>query len=359
LRLSSVLLLRLYAVSRVSLKKEKREEMSSLPLNANETRVQLINVDSRFRDNIIEPPTDFMYSYSHSIRNIIQMRVASVEIPMGYYTFSRSRKNTMFRVDSHDYTGAVQTMTVTIPDGDYTPACLIQHIQEEFNRIRDTIGIFFRISLNPINRRVTISHDGSAPPPCPAGPVMKATAFGLTFSMIGLENRSYQWGLGSYLGFTKPFVEATTPEITGESLIDTAGDSYFLVAVDDFHAVDHHMKDGYLQCMAKVLLKKHHVAPGAMGNIVSNDGYTVISNEVVHTRPIDLARSRIRLMDAYGIPIDLHHLNWSLTLEVTLIMNPERYDRHRLANWPVPEPRVGREATGSGVSIALPGRSFN
>lgn len=332
--------------------------MSSLPLNANETRVQLINIDSRFRDNIVEPPTDFMYSYSRPFKNLIQMRVASVEIPNGFYAFSKSRKNTMMRIDTHDYTGALQTMTVTIPDGDYTPACLIEHIQIELDRIRDTVGIFFRIALNPINRRVTIFHDGSAPPPCPSGPSMRPTAFGITFGMVGLEQRPFGFGLGAHLGFTMPFLEVTTPEITGESLIDTAGDSYFLIAIDDFHAVDHHMKDGYLQCMAKVLLKSHY-GSSPTGNIIRNDGYTVISNEVIPTRPIDLARSRIRLMDAYGIPIDLHHLNWSLTLETTIIMSAERYDRHRLVNWPIPEPRIGREVTGSGVPIALPGRSFS
>lgn len=332
--------------------------MSSLPLNANETRVQLINIDSRFRDNIVEPPTDFMYSYSRPFKNLIQMRVASVEIPNGFYAFSKSRKNTMMRIDTHDYTGALQTMTVTIPDGDYTPTCLIEHIQIELDRIRDTVGIFFRIALNPINRRVTIFHDGSAPPPCPSGPSMRPTAFGITFGMVGLEQRPFGFGLGAHLGFTMPFLEVTTPEITGESLIDTAGDSYFLIAIDDFHAVDHHMKDGYLQCMAKVLLKSHY-GSSPTGNIIRNDGYTVISNEVIPTRPIDLARSRIRLMDAYGIPIDLHHLNWSLTLETTIIMSAERYDRHRLVNWPIPEPRIGREVTGSGVPIALPGRSFS
>jgi len=52
-------------------------------------------------------------------------------------------------------------------------------------------------------------------------------------------------------------------------------------------------------------------------------------------------------------------LNWSVSLEITEVMNVELYDRHRLAIWKEAEPRVGRETTGSGVPIALPGRSFN
>jgi len=357
-----VLLLRLYAVSvsvrLVFLKKKKREEMSSLPLNANETRNHIINIDSRFRKSALEPPTDFLYSFAHSYRNVITARIASVEIPMGFYAFSKVKRNTMFRLDFRDFLGDLQTETVTIPDGDYTPACLIQHIQEEFNRIRDTLGVFFRISLNPINRRVTISHDGSAPPPSPPGPAFKPAAYGITFGMVGLEQRTYDTGMGFALGFTKQYYEITTPEITGESLINTNGDNYFLLAVDDFYTVEHKMHDGYLQCMAKILLKPHH-GSGMMGNIISNDGYTVLSNDIVFPRAIDLKQVRIRLMDAYGVPIDLHHLNWSCSLEITEIMNVERYDRHRLAIWKEEEPRVSSRATGSGVPIALPGRSFN
>jgi len=335
-------------------KKQKREEMSSASRDVNQTRDHLINVDSRFRKNTSEPPTDFMYSMAHPHRNIIQMRIASVEIPNGFYAFSRVKKNTMFRIDTHDYTGSIQAMTVTIPDGDYTPTCLIEHIQKEFDKIRQVYGIFFRISLNPINRRVTISHDGSGPPSS-AGPAMKATPFGLTFVMIGNEEKPYLFGLGSYLGYTQHTYQVTTPEITSESLINTAGDSYMLLAIDDYHTVEHAMHGGFLQCLAKILIKQ---SPSG-GNIVLNDGYTVLSNDIVFPRPITMSQFRVRLLDPFGVPIDLHHLNVSISLELTEVMSVDLYDRHRLAIWKEPEPRVSSRVTGSGVPIALPGRSFS
>jgi hypothetical protein len=342
------------AVSRVFLKKEKREQMSSASRDVNQTRDHLISIDSRFRKSVVEPPTDFLYSFEHSYKNVIAARVASVEIPIGFYAFSRVKKNTMFRVDARDYLGNLQTVTITIPDGDYTPACLIQHIQEEFNRIRDEYGLFFRISLNPNNRRVTISHDGSAPPPSPPGPAFKPAAFGLTFVLVGLENRSYDFGLGYALGFVNHFYEVTTPEITGESLINTNGDNYFLLAIDDFHTVEHKTHDSFIQVLAKILVKRHGSA-----DIIFDDGYTVLSNDIVFPRPIDMKQVRIRLLDCYGVPIDLHHMNWSVSLEITEVMNVELYDRHRLAIWKEEEPRISSRVTGAGVPIALPGRSFN
>jgi len=139
-------------------------------VNANDLRKHLVNIDSRFRKSYLEPPTDFLYQFAHPYKNVIKARVGSVEIPIGFYNFSRVKKNTMFRIDATDYVGNVHFLQVTIDDGDYTPCALIEAIQDELDGIRDMYGLFFRITLDPVSRRVTIHHDGSAPPPCPPGP---------------------------------------------------------------------------------------------------------------------------------------------------------------------------------------------
>jgi len=89
-------------------------------VNANDLRKHLVNIDSRFRKSYLEPPTDFLYQFAHPYKNVIKARVASVEIPMAFYTFSRAKKNTMFRIDTMDYTGTRQFITVEIPEGDYS-----------------------------------------------------------------------------------------------------------------------------------------------------------------------------------------------------------------------------------------------
>ena len=69
-------------------------------VNSNDLRKHLVNIDSRFRKSYLEPPTDFLYSFAHPYKNVIKARVASVEIPIGFYNFSRAKKNTMFRIDA-------------------------------------------------------------------------------------------------------------------------------------------------------------------------------------------------------------------------------------------------------------------
>uniref|UniRef100_A0A6C0KVG1 Uncharacterized protein n=1 Tax=viral metagenome TaxID=1070528 RepID=A0A6C0KVG1_9ZZZZ len=323
-------------------------------VNSNDLRKHLVNIDSRFRKSHLEPPTDFLYPFAHSYKNVIKARVASVEIPIGFYNFSKVKKNTMFRLDVTDYVGIQHFLQITIPDGDYTPLQLVKAIQEQLNAIRDTYGLFFRITFDESTRKVTICHDGSGPPPCPRAPTHTPVAYGLTFAMVGLEDRRYDFGLGYNLGFSEHFYTVEAPFcVTGESLISTTGDNYFLLAIDDFYTVEHRTNDDYIQCLAKILVKKNH------SGIIFDDGYTVLSNDIIFPRPVDLKQVRVRLVDMYGIPIELHNLNFSISLEITEVMNVQMYDNYRGYLWNKEEPRAVYQTSGSSAIIAPPARNYN
>jgi len=322
-------------------------------INANDLRKHIINIDSRFRKTALEPPTNFQYDFAHSYKNVIRARVASVEIPAAFYNFSLSKKNTMFRIDASDYTGAVHHLQITIPDGNYTNGCLIETIQQEMNGIRDMYGIFFRITMDERTQRVTIHHDGSGPPPCPPGPSHCPVQFAIMFGMIGQEDRVYDFGLGYNLGYINKEYIVDTPSITSESVLNTVGDTYFLLAIDDMYTVEHKTHDTYIQCLAKILIKKTEQG------IIFDDGYTILSNEITFPRPTDLKQVRVRLLDGYGIPIDIHHLNLSISLEITEVMNVQLYDNFRNYVWEDKEPRARTHISGSSAPIAVPGRNFN
>ena len=333
--------------------------------NPNDHRTHLVSLDSRFRNTVTEPATNFLYRFAHPYKNVIQARVASVEIPNGFYTFSRAKKNTMFRLDAADYTDQLHFLTITIPDGDYTPECLIQQIQEQFRAVKDTYGLFFRITYDALSRRTTLTLDGSAPPPCPPGPTHCPTPFALTFMMVGHEERAFDFGLGSHLGFVKPFYTVEDPyTISSESLVQTTGDNYLLLAIDDFHTVEHKTNDSYLQCLAKILVKRNPQG------IIFDDGYTVLSNTITFPRPVDLKQVRIKLMDPYGVPLELHNLNFSLSLEIIEVMNLQMYNHYRTYLWDKSTsqttltrdtslgPRATTHISGSSAGIAPPAMNY-
>jgi hypothetical protein len=331
-------------------------------LESNNYRIHLINIDSRFRKSKLEPPTDFLYHFAHPYKNVLKVRVASVEIPITSYNFSKVKQNTMFRIDIQDYTGAIHNITVAIDDGDYTPQTLISAIQSQFELIRNKYGIFLRITYNPITKRTTIVSDGSSGPGSIA-PTFQPNTFSITFGMVGLEQRTYDFGLGYNLGFVSHFYTVPpqsdgTYSITSESLINTITDTYYLLCIDDLYTVEHKTADSYIQCLAKILIKRN--SPNTDTNpIIFDDGYTVLSNSIVFPRPTDLKQAQIRLLDCYGAPVDLQHFNMSISLEITEIMNVKLYDSYRNSIWSGAEPVVMTHSSGSSAAIAFPGRGFN
>jgi hypothetical protein len=105
--------------------------------------------------------------------------------------------------------------------------------------------------------------------------------------------------------------------------------------------------------LAKILVKKNHLG------IIFDDGYTVLSNDIIFPRPVDLKQVRVRLLDMYGIPIELHNLNFSISLEITEVMNVQMYDNYRGYLWNKEEPRAMYQTSGASAIIAPPARNFN
>jgi hypothetical protein len=324
-------------------------------VNANDLRKRILNIDTRFRKTVLEPPTDCMYECAHVYKNVIRMRISSVEIPKGVYNFSRVKRNTMFRVDISDYVGKQHNIVVTIGDGEYTEDSLIGRIQGELNVIRDVYGIFLRIVRDEMSRRVTIICDGSGPPPCPPGPTHCAVSFGIMFGMVGLEEREFDFGLGYNLGFKNKYYTVRSPySVTSESVINTNVDNYWLLGIDDLNTVEHKTNSSYVKCLGKILLKRD-----SKGNIINDDGYKVLSNEIVFQRPIDVKQMRVRLMDGYGEMVDLHNLNYSVSLEITEVMNVQMYEVYRKYLWEKEEPRATMYTNGSSSGIEPPSMNFN
>lgn len=111
-----------------------------------ETQVRLINIDSKYRNgygNSLAPvferdinagnklflnyalntsSTDFLFKLKEPIKNVISVRLSSIEIPNSFYTFSRARGNVQFQIT---YPSAAlnvpgtKTYTLEIPAGNW------------------------------------------------------------------------------------------------------------------------------------------------------------------------------------------------------------------------------------------------
>jgi len=165
--------------------------------------------------------TDFTFNLSQPIKNVMNLRVYSYEIPHSWYVFSPDYGTTSFGVSGE---------CINISEGNYNPGELIADIS---NALYKVFGGDINISLNAKNNKVTIDSSGGDPfdlvffdpsgqiPDCSSG---QCPTFGAKLD----------YNLGWLLGFRQPSY-STKGSYTGESLIDTFGTRYLYIELDDFN----------------------------------------------------------------------------------------------------------------------------
>ena len=332
-------------------------------INSNDLRKRLLNVDSRFRTNLTDAPTNFQYRCEHTYRNIIRVRLASVEIPNMFYTFTAAKANTSFTVSTKDVDGVSRRLTVVIPDGNIIITDIINSIQAQFNTgFRDPYGIFLTIDYDMDTSKTILSHNGlSAYPVTLAStvPTVGANPFTINFQPTQQQqpssrDRNYNCGIGYHLGWRQRILNASTPTstspfntytIASPCVIDMAGDTYCFLEVNDFHAVEHNTIEKYFQCLAKIMIREDK------GAVIYDDGSTTLSNEIVFPAPIDLTTLSVRLLDSWGDVIPLNGLDFSFTLEITEVTNTKLYDFYRNYIWLGSIPSVPKNVRGSAVGL--------
>lgn len=341
-------------------------------ISSNDLRKRIINIDSRFRQDIIAPTTDFMYRFDTPYKNVIRVRVASVEIPNMYYTFSESHyTNTVFSISAYDYNGTLRRAQIKIRDGNYSAVDLITEVQNKlYTEFLIPYGIYVDIYPDPIQIKTIFSILGvvnippsgttpSWPPTTITWANIKATyvtknpsPFQLDFSVPRLRLRSYNNGLGFHLGFRQNMYTVTTPGISAgsflvksESCIDVIGDMYCFLAVDDFNTVCQQTSENSFECLAKIIIREEK------GNAIYDDGSTFLSNDVIFPSPVDIKTLRVQLRDPYGNIIDLNDMNFSFSLEVTEVMNTKLYEFYRNYIWLGQLPQVPQDVRGSNQSL--------
>lgn len=311
-------------------------------INSNDLRKRILNIDSRFRSSCTDSSTDFQYRLEHPYKNIIRLRVASVEIPNMFYTFSKVKKNVTFIVKAYDISDIVRQVTIELPDGNYNSQELIDEIQSQLDtKLKTPFGIFLTVSLNTINAKVTFTNNGVAQTPIIATsvPTHPAKQFVLDFiNATCFKNRLHNFGLGYNLGYRSKSYKASTTSIspdtnltiytvTGEGCLDVVGDTYIFLSVNDLHTVEQKTSENYIQVLAKIIVREDKQA------VIYDDGGTLLANEIVFPSPIDLKVLNVQLLDPFGEVIDLCGMNFSFSLEITEVLNTRLYDFYRNYIW--------------------------
>jgi len=206
---------------------------------------RIVCIDSQFRQNILpyksgnfNTPslnTDYTLDLSDHLKNVLSIRLNSIQIPTSWYTFSKHLGNTQFQVDGS---------SVYIEDGYYDADSLCVQLNA---KVRGVIGDNkLDFSLNKIPNKITIKNSGDK---------KKLTFYkpgGLGNTSMGATTYINN-NLGWYLGFRRePDVSGGAIEIiidasgaiTADAPLNLYGSRYFILAIDDFN--QNHLNKGLI-----------------------------------------------------------------------------------------------------------------
>jgi hypothetical protein len=310
---------------------ELKKDILTVPfeLRANDIDHQVISIDSRFRDNpVTASSTDFYYSLLAPIRNVLRVRIVSIEFPNNYRTFTAARSNVSLRIIYN--VASPRAFVVTIPDGNYNA----YEMQSLLRTLIATTLPWLTVIFNP--NQGTFIFSGSQ--------------YFAVDTAYGSLNRTYDYGLGFYLGFSRgTFIAKTGVQtivningvftispnvgvytVSSDGVGTFSGDTYFFLRLNDFNSVQQtvSVNDGpsalqarnEFTAMAKIVIKE------PKNYITYDDNAGGLTKEVVFPSPTDLSRLRIQILNPYGEIMDISTAQFSFAVEVLTVKNLSLYN---------------------------------
>ena len=316
------------------------------PINVR-TITQAISIDSRFRPNYYaSKSTNFDVVLPSIQKNVISMRVTSIEIPITYYAVSRSNGNSTCLIMDASRNGV--GWLLTLPDGNY---------EQSWAKNSNAANIetcFNNAIANAVP--VTINANGST---TPSSSISKLTAADLTFHIDHISGKCFisavsggvfgtkgfvlrfnvdnegnlnldanlQMRLGWQLGFRAAEYIAN-PTCVSEGICLVVGPRYGFISIDD-----HQKNSGptHLVNYANSVLQDNIITRINLAELQADFGVYQsssdpgLSTQLNRTReyfgPVDIQRMHISLFDEFGRVIDLNNMDWSLTLAFELLYN--------------------------------------
>lgn len=277
------------------------------------TQLLNLNLNSCFRSKYYQSnPCDFLYLFPIEIKNVLSMRLASIEIPNAWYLFSTSQKNNFFEIELL-VNGVNSNYLITIPDGSYS--------MDEIQNYLNTTYFYLSGTTNAL-QYIKFLIDPYAFKSC-FEIVQNTNNQTIQFTLKFVENinqnpmNTMGWTLGFRLG-TYLNIE---DYLYSEGLFDDGCDRYVYLCVNDFQ---YNINNSHVVCFDQSILNEDVIAKVPMCDngkfsLIINENNQILTKLRKYNGPINLSRLQIKLLDKFGSLIDLNHMDFSFTLELEIL----------------------------------------
>lgn len=294
-----------------------------------QTQIRLINIDSRFRFPYSDPTSlketlnfsntsssNFVFKLREPIKNIISVRLSSIEIPNSFYTFSKQRGNVSFEMT---YEGITELIEINpgnwTSDNNTEQTSILYQVQDAINEKFNTT--LFRVEyINPSTGKIRITNSTFSTTTPVTSPL-----FSINFRID--NSRAADFGLGYNLGFRES-AYFDTNTINAEAILNIIDTNYLFLTLDpDWKVIEHETPDRtQVFSFAKIVIDQPKFG-------IVYDNQNELTKEYFLKQPTNIHSIPVRISDPYDQDIDLNGLDFSFTLELTEVLNSGLYESMR------------------------------
>jgi hypothetical protein len=103
-----------------------------------QTIKRVISIDSQYRDNKQSASTEFTFNLSEPLKDVVSLKLYSVQIPYTWYTINSSFGGNFFYIkgDADGIDNGTHDYKIEIPSGNYTASTLVEKIQNTIAELR-------------------------------------------------------------------------------------------------------------------------------------------------------------------------------------------------------------------------------
>ena len=260
-------------------------------------------VDSRFRPNIYTSESnDFVVDLPYMFNNVIELKLKTIEIVNAFTNISEDASNNWFDISFNGVENRI-----FVPTGNYNHIALAAAVNQD---------IINKFGITPGPPQLTFDNaNGKSFFTLVQSSIDLSLNFTLKFTNNIAEPLNY---LGYKMGYRKLVYTDISENIISESVIDLAGERYFYVFLDDFHA--QYYRDRFVSVtrddfFTANILARIKIGGGSYQVLYENneDG---IERSRKYSKPINLRKMRIKLLNLHGKPAEINNMDYSLVFEV-------------------------------------------
>ena len=242
-------------------------KQDSLNPNLKNTTNRFVNLDSQFRQytsGIDSTSTDYTLDLSDTLKNALNLRLYSYQIPFSWYAIDTAYGNTCFWI-----VDGSNAIPISVPSGNYTQTTFVTQLNTSFTQAGFTfpartgypsppypspasqLGANTPVYYNPNSGKITLFlADGSYNDPDPNPPLIPSFLITSTTQIIFYDftgflqcstkcksnnNHYFNNTLGWNMGYKLPYVSVDPSGNSASSILDLNGTKYLILVIDDYN----------------------------------------------------------------------------------------------------------------------------